>query len=175
MGISLTPNEIERCFNDFKNLCDKKKETNDRDIEALVFNIIPETAQTKYSLKGFSVHTGDSEVATAVISLEKDGELKSEVAMGNGPVDAAYKAVDKIVNPPEYVFENYVIQSVSQGKDTLGEVMTTLRYGDRTFSARGISTDVIEASILSYIHTLSKLMDYTQVSGSLGEKIEAMA
>ena len=83
-----------------------------------------------------------------------------EVALGNGPVDAAYRAVDKIISPPEYGFEDYVIQSVSEGKDTMGEVMTTLKYADRLFVGRGLSTDVIEASILAYIHAQNKLMAY---------------
>ncbi len=161
MGFNLSEEEINRCFADFKKLCDKKKETTDRDIEAIVWDMSPEKAPSVYKLRSFSVHTSDSEAATAVVSLEKDGKVKEDVALGNGPVDAAYKAVDKIVNPPEYVFENYVIQSVSEGKDSLGEVMTTLRYGDRTFSAKGVSTDIIEASIISYIHTLNKLIDHS--------------
>lgn len=161
MGFNLSAEQAERCFTDFKKLCDKKKETTDRDIEAIVWDMSPETTANVYVLKGFSVHTGDSEAATAVISLEKDGTVTEDVALGNGPVDAAYKAVDKIVAPPEYVFENYVIQSVSEGKDSLGEVITTLRRNDRTFSAKGVSTDIIEASIISYIHALNKLMDYS--------------
>ncbi len=165
MGFSLTSEEVERCFTDFKKLCDKKKETTDRDIEALVFDMSPEETQSVFALKSFSVHTGDSEAATAVVSLEINGETHKDVAIGNGPVDAAYKAVDKLINPPEYIFENYVIQSVSEGKDSLGEVMTTLRYGDRTISGKGVSTDIIEASILSYLHTLDKLMAYQKERG----------
>jgi 2-isopropylmalate synthase len=77
-------------------------------------------------------------------------------------VDAAYKAVDKIVNPPGFQFENYVIQSVSEGKDSLGEVITTLRHDGKTFSGKGLSTDVIEASILSYIYALNRLLEYAR-------------
>jgi 2-isopropylmalate synthase len=160
LGFSLPPDKIERCFAAFKELCDKKKETTDRDIEVLVWDLMPETTQDVYTLKDFSVHTGKTESATAVITLEKEGATYQDVALGNGPVDAAYKAIDKIIAPPEYVFENYVIQSISEGKDSLGEVMTTLRYDGRTFSARGLSTDIIEASILSYINVLNKLTEY---------------
>lgn len=160
MGFELPPEEIERCFSAFKDLCDKKKEITDRDIEVMVWNLAPENTQDIFVLKSFSVHTSDSEAATAVIALEKNGEVREDVSLGNGPVDAAYKAVDKIVNPPEYILENYIIQSVSEGKDSLGEVLTALRYDDKIFSARGLSTDVIEASILSYVHTLNKLVEY---------------
>ncbi|MFA5562231.1 MAG: 2-isopropylmalate synthase [Eubacteriales bacterium] len=162
MGIRLSPEESERTFAAFKDLCDKKKEVTDSDIEALVLDRMPQEEGGLYTLRAFTVHTGSTEAATAVITLERDGVLSEDVALGNGPVDAAYKAVDKLVCPPPFVFGNYVIQSVSEGKDSLGEVLTTLRYEDKTFSAKGLSTDVIEASILSYVHTLNKLMRYCQ-------------
>ncbi len=157
LGFSLSQEETERAFAAFKELCDKKKDVTDRDIEALALNIAP-PAENAYALKNFSVHTEGKKSATALIALEKDGMVKEEVALGNGPVDAAYKAVDKIVNPPAYTFMNYVIQSVTEGKDSMGEVLTTLKSGDRTFSAKGLSTDVIEASILSYVQAMNKVL-----------------
>lgn len=160
MGIVLSPENTERCFLEFKKLCDRKKVVTGRDIEALTRGIPPEVTEDMYILKGFRVHTGGIDTSTAVIALEKGGILKEDVALGNGPVDAAYKAVDKIIVPPKFVLENYFIQSVSEGMDTLGEVVTAIRYKDRTFSAKGLSTDIIEASILSYINTLNKLMEY---------------
>lgn len=156
LGFTLEPEELEQCFHSFKELCDKKKEITDRDLEALVRNRAPDTTE-RYELRGYSVHVSDSESATAVITLEKDGTRYEEVALGNGPVDAAYNAIDKIVCPPPYTLENYVIQSVSEGKDSLGEVLTTIASEDRTFTGRGLSTNVIEASILAYLHTLNKL------------------
>ncbi|MFA6729841.1 MAG: 2-isopropylmalate synthase [Eubacteriales bacterium] len=166
MGFSLKDSDLERSFNDFKALCDKKKDITDRDLEALVWNRNPDINNGNFMLKRFSVHTGGGKDSTAYISLEKDGVESEDVALGNGPIDAAYKAIDKIISPPEYVFENYAIQSVSEGKDSLGEVVTTLRHGDKTFSAKGVSTDVIEASIMSYIRAMNKLM----ANNSEGEK-----
>lgn len=160
MRITLSSEMAERCFMEFKKLCDKKKEITDRDIEALVLGVTPEVTDNMYVLKNFRVYTGDAAASTAVITLEKNGRVMEDVALGNGPVDAAYKAIDKIIAPPEFVLENYSIQSVSEGRDTLGEVLTVIRYKDKTFSAKGISTDIIEASIISYIYTLNKLMDY---------------
>jgi len=159
LGFTLGKEDFESCFARFKELCDKKKDVTDKDIEALVRNRFPEESG-QYRLRNFSVHASNSEAATAVISLDIDGTQHEEVALGNGPVDAAYRAVDKIISPPEYGFEDYVIQSVSEGKDTMGEVMTTLKYADRLFVGRGLSTDVIEASILAYIHAQNKLMAY---------------
>ncbi|HCG35746.1 MAG TPA: 2-isopropylmalate synthase [Clostridiales bacterium] len=161
LGFSLSRDDLESCFTRFKNLCDKKKDVTDKDILALVRNL-EVTSAAVYVLKRFSVHAGGTESATAIVTLEKDGVVTEEVALGNGPVDAAYRAVDKIILPPEYSIENYVINSVSEGKDSLGEVVTTLKYGDRIFTGRGLSTDIIEASILAYIHTQNKLMAYYQ-------------
>ncbi len=160
MGIMLSQENAERCFSDFKKLCGSKKDVTERDIEAIARGVSPEVTSDMYVLRSFRVHTGNTEVSTAVISLEKDGEIKEDVALGNGPVDASYKAIDKIVMPPKFVLENYFIQSVSAGMDTLGEVVTIIRYNDKTFSAKGISTDIIEASIVSYIRTLNKLMEH---------------
>ncbi len=159
MGFILSNEELDFCFNSFKELCDKKKDITDRDLEALVRNSAPETG-SQYILVGFSVHTSDSAATTAVVSLEKDGVIQEEVALGNGPVDAAYRAIDKIICPPPYVLENYAIQSVSEGEDSLGEVMTTIKYDDHMFTGRGLSTNVIEASIMAYVHTQNKLVEY---------------
>lgn len=167
LGYNLAADELSKCFDRFKLVCDKKKTVSDRDIEALVRNREPETNH-RYMLKGFSVHAGCQEAATAVITLEKDEKTFEEVALGNGPVDAAFKAVDKIINPPEYSFENYVIQSVSEGKDSLGEVLTTLRVGDQLFTGRGLSTDVIEASIEAYVLTQNNLLEYCERQGGKG-------
>ncbi len=160
LGFELSREDFENCFNRFKELCDKKKEVSDQDIEALVRNLLPEEDNSYFKMKSYSVHAGSSEAATAVIALEIGEEVREEVALGNGPIDAAYKAVDKIIEPPEYIFEDYAIQSVSEGKDSLGEVVTTLGYGGRLFTGRGLSTDIIEASILAYVNAQNKLMDY---------------
>lgn len=159
LGFELTGEELESCFIKFKDLCDKKKDITDKDIEALARNLQP--AETDgYKLERFSVHAGNYTTATAVVTLKKGEVSWEEVALGDGPVDAAFKAVDKIISPPSHSFENYSIHSVSEGKDTLGEVLITLRTGDRIFNGRGLSTDIIEASILSYINALNKLTAY---------------
>jgi 2-isopropylmalate synthase len=164
LGFELSKEELDNCFNRFKELCDRKKEVSDEDIEALVRNLLPDES-CMFKLKGYSVHAGNTEAATAVISLETEETCREEVALGNGPIDAAYKAIDKIINPPDYVFEDYTIQSVSEGKDSLGEVKTTLGYNGKLFTGRGLSTDIIEASILAYINAQNKLMTQYKRNG----------
>ena len=131
--VSRSQEETERAFTEFKELR-QEKDITDRDIESS-YGTSRRPAQRRLPLKGFSVHTGSNEAATAVITLEKDGVVTEDVALGNGPVDAAW-AVDKIVNPPGFQFENYVIQSVSEGKDSLGRLSPHCGITERRSRAR---------------------------------------
>lgn len=160
LGFELSAAELDDCFAKFKNLCDKKKDITDKDIEALAHNLQPAETGDGYRLERFSVHASNNQAATAVITLKKGENTREEVSLGDGPVDAAFKAIDKIISPPEHSFENYVIHSVSEGKDTLGEVLISLKIADRIFNGRGLSTDIIEASILSYINAQNKLIGF---------------
>lgn len=156
MGYELSPQEIEVNFEKFKNLCDKKKVVTNSDIEAIVSN--KDLTSAKYKLDRFDVRAGNSATPTSTIRLNKDDEFYEEVSLGDGPIDAAFKAIDKIINPPEHTFEKYSINSVSEGKDTLGEVIVRIKSGDRDIHGRGVSTDIIEASILAYLNAVNKLI-----------------
>lgn len=157
MGHELTEEEIERVFGEYKKLCDKKKEVNDFDIEALISQKIVE--ETRYTLDRFDVHAGNHTTATSTMRLKRDGDTVIEdVCLGDGPIDAAYNAIDKIINPPEHTLDMYNIRAVSEGKDTLGEVLVKLRTNDnKIYNGRGLSTDIIEASILAYLNAVNKL------------------
>ena len=107
-----------------------------------------------------SAQFDSADVATAtkvVIQLTKDGEKYEEVSLGDGPIDASFKAIDKIVNPEAHTFKTYTIHSISEGKDTLGDVTVRLASGGRTYTGKGLSTDIIEASILAYINAINKM------------------
>ena len=163
LGYELSPEELVRCFEDFKALCDKKKDVTDADLEALVTHSATDDGEVAdgYKLDWFAVHTSNFTTATCTVSLKYGEEKFEDVALGDGPVDAAFQAIDNIVKPVEHTFELYRINSISQGKDTLGEVSVKLTAGNRTFSGRGLSTDIIEASILAYISAINKLRAYT--------------
>ena len=163
MGYTLSEEELLRCFGEFKVLCDKKKVVSDADIEALVSHSDrAETIENGYKLDWFAVHTSNFTTATATISLKRGEERFEEVCLGDGPVDAAFNAIDKIVKPVEHSFEIFSINSVSQGKDTLGGVTVKLQAGGRTFNGHGLSTDVIEASVLAYIDATNKMQHAAQ-------------
>ena len=158
LGYELEQEELIRCFEEFKKVCDKKKNIADADLEAIVsHNIREEVVEDGYKLDWFAVHTSNFTTATCTISLMKGEEKIEEVCLGDGPIDAAFNAVDKIINPVEHTFEIFSINSVSQGKDTLGGVTVKLSAGGRHFSGRGLSTDIIEAGILAYIDATNKM------------------
>ncbi len=157
LGYELTQEELAKTFERFKALCDKKKTVNDLDIEALVHDKSRGSESGDYTLDRFDVHSGNCATATCTIRLKKEETLTEEVSLGDGPVDAAFRAVDKIVCPPAHTFENYAIQSVSEGKDTLGEVVVKLRCDGEDYTGRGLSTDIMEASILAYLNAVNRL------------------
>lgn len=161
LGYELSPEELVRCFGEFKVLCDKKKTITDADLEALVNHNVRETAtENGYELDWFVVHTSNFTTATSTISLIRNGEKFEEVCLGDGPIDASFNAIDKIIKPVEHSFEIFSVNSVSEGKDTLGGVTVKLSAGGRNFSGRGLSTDIIKASILAYIDASNKMQAY---------------
>ena len=160
MGYRVTPEELDATFREFKELCDKKKSVTDADIRAIFTHhrVTPLGSDDDWKLDFFSVHTCNFTTATATVSL-KHGDQKSVTAcLGDGPIDAAFQAIDTLIHPPKHSFDVFTINSISEGKDTLGDVMIKLRTGDQTFTGRGLSTDIIEASIFAYLGALNKLL-----------------
>ena len=161
MGYTLTEEELNKCFEEFKSLCDKKKNISDADIEAIILHNTSaddETRPDEYTLDWFAVHTSNFTTATSTVCLIKNGKKYEDVCLGDGPIDAAFKAIDRIVKPVKHTFDFYTINSISEGKDTLGDVTVKLLAGDRSYVGRGLSTDIFEASILAYIKALNKMM-----------------
>ncbi len=157
LGYSLPPDQLEEAFRRFKELADKKKEITDKDIEALVSNqirIIPEY----YKLRHLQVVSGIGIVPTATITISENGEEIKTVEIGNGPVDAVYKAIAKAVKVP-HSLEDFSLKSVTGGTDALGEAMVKLSDKDgNIYVGRATSTDVIEASALAYLRALNQLV-----------------
>lgn len=157
LGYKLDADELETAFAKFKALCDKKKEITDSDIEALAEH--QSTAVPAfYKLERFVVNSGNTINSTAIVKLtDPKGGVCEQVALGDGPVDAAYKAIEKISGLP-LTLSDYRINSISDGEDALGEVSVKVESGGQTVRGRGLSTDVIESSILAYVNAINKLI-----------------
>ena len=105
--------------------------------------------------------------------LEKDGEKMQDVALGDGPIDAAYNAIDAIIQPSPHSFDIFNIHSISEGKDTLGDVTVKVNAYDRTFTGRGLSTDIMEASINAYLKALNRMAAYEHKHSDKAAPIKA--
>jgi len=155
LGYSLSPSDLDRAFERFKKLADQKKYVFDEDIDALIqdeIKAIPETWRLEY-LKT-TLETGRSPEAT--LKLRHEGEIFEAASQGDGPVDACYKAVEKITKLKASV-AHYAIQSVTSGKDALGEVTVKLEIEGKEVTGRGASTDIIEASVKAYLFAVNKV------------------
>ncbi len=159
LGYELTDEELNSVFEEFKALCDKKKEVSDADIDALITHsaTVSESDAEGYRLDWFAVQTTNFTTATSTVSLLLGEEKFQAVSLGDGPIDAAFQAIDSIVKPVRHTFDTFRIDSTSQGKDTMGDVRIKLLAEGRTFSGHGLSTDIFEASILAYLQALNRL------------------
>ncbi len=176
LGFVLSKEELDRCFEEFKVVCDKKKNITDADLEAIVThntNIVYEDDEEGYKLDWFQMSTSNFTTATCTVSLKKDGEKKQDVALGDGPIDAAYNAIDAIIQPSPHSFDIFNIHSISEGKDTLGDVTVKVNAYDRTFTGRGLSTDIMEASINAYLKALNRMAAYERKNRDEAAPIKA--
>jgi len=154
MGYELSDEELNKAFERFKDLADKKKEITDKDIEALVEDQVLKIPQL-IALEYFQTSSGNQTISTATVKVKIGEKSVEEASTGDGPVDATYKALEKACNI-DCKLVDYSIKSVSDGKDAMGEVIVKIEKDTRTYTGRGLSTDVIEASALAYINALNK-------------------
>jgi 2-isopropylmalate synthase len=154
LGYSLSQDEIKAAFDKFKDLADRKKTVLDRDIEALVSEKVSGVSET-FELDSYQTSSGNKVVATAMVCLKKEDEVICEAATGDGPVDAALNAIERAVGF-SMVLEDYSLRAVTEGKDALGEVMTRVSKDGAMFTGRGVSTDIIEASVKAYLNAVNR-------------------
>ncbi len=171
MGFDLTPDELIHAFESFKELADKKKSITDADLEALIEDQSYQSHEV-YKLDGLQVACGTMGLPTATVRLRgPQGNLHIEAAIGTGPVDATYKAINAIIDAPNTLLE-FNIHAITEGIDALGEVTVRLqgKNGDktqrtspqsgkpsaRTFGGYGADTDIIVASAKAYLAALNK-------------------
>ncbi|MFC1903367.1 2-isopropylmalate synthase [Chloroflexota bacterium] len=157
LGYSLSEEDFNRVFLAFKEIADKKKEVTDRDIESLVAEE-QRTISEFYHLERIQVSCGDRGIPTAsVVLLAPDGQTQADAALGAGPVDAAFKAIDKVVKVSNTLTE-FNIKAITGGIDAIGEVLVRIESEGTTYTGRGADTDIIVASAKAYINALNRLL-----------------
>lgn len=153
-----TDEALNIAFARFKELADKKHEIFDEDLQALVSETNSKTVCERFKLVAMSAHSQTGEVPTAKVILSMDGTEKTEEAEGSGPVDAAFKAIEKIVKS-DVTLQLYTVNAITEGTDSQGEVTVRLEKGGRIVNGSGADTDIVIASAKAYICALNMLMD----------------
>lgn len=155
LGYNLGPDAVDEVFDTFKQLCDKKKEVTDADIEALVDALSGEVPEA-YALVSFVINSGNTIASTSTVKLDHGGAYLEEVAKGDGPINASFSAINRMVDLPVEL-DHYSIRSVSEGGDALGEVTVKVVCEGQRVTGRGLSTDILESSIRAYLNAINKL------------------
>lgn len=170
LGYNLTPIELEKAFIEFKDLLDKKKKVYDTDIVAIVRNeTIP--YDEIISLEDFNISSNKS-VTTAAVKLKIDDECFESVEIGDGPVDASFRAIQRVIGV-SIPLSKYQINGVTEGKDAQGETVVRAKYENLEYTGHGLSTDIIESSIEAYLSVINKIMKDSVIYNEMKERIES--
>ena len=140
----LTQEELNTVFEEFKSLADRKREVTDADLESLMAGQRRMASELQtYVLEHVQVSSGNHDVPTATVSLtNRDGRKFTDAATGTGPVDAVYKAINRIVNVPNTLTE-YSVKAITEGIDAQGSVTIRIEQDDKVYVGRGSDTDII--------------------------------
>jgi 2-isopropylmalate synthase len=158
LGYELTDDLLSEIYERFTRLADKKKEVFDDDLRILMGDTI-ENKNEYFNLEHLQITSGSKSIPSAVIKIRIEDEVIQESSTGDGPIDAVFNAIERALKIKSEV-ESYNVRSVTSGRQALGEVLVRIRSNGRSFTGRGVSTDIIEASALAYLHALNKKSNY---------------
>jgi 2-isopropylmalate synthase len=159
LGYHLDDGQLEKVYEAFKVLADRKKTIYDADIEALCEQQVHSTepGQTAWTLEAVSCNAGSATIPSAVVCLwDKEGTIHRDSAIGDGPIDAVFKAIERITGI-QVVLKDYRLRSVTVGEDAQGEAHIEAEHQGKSMSGRAISTDVIEASAEAFLQVINRL------------------
>ena len=157
LGFELDEFETNRAFQEFKKLADKKKDIYDGDLEAIVMNASAATSGP-WTLESLEVQTHTDQPATAAVTLlDESGAGQSEGAHGDGPIAAAFHALEKVTGV-ELTLQNFELHSASIGEDAQGEVTVTVEHEGRSYRGRGASVDIVEAGCRACLEVMNRIL-----------------
>ncbi len=167
LGYSLDKEQFEQVYERFLEVADKKKTVDTRDLEAIIADEVQTFFEETYRLEHVQVSCGDHSIPTATVSIRgPDGVVHTDADHGTGPVDAVYRAINRVIGEPNELLE-FSIQAITEGMDAVGRVTIRIqaeepirRNGDelRVFSGRGSDTDIVVASAKAYMFALNRLI-----------------
>ena len=156
LGYDLSDEDNARVYEAFRRVASRKHFVGTRELDAIVASTALQVPST-YRIENYVINSGNVITATANILLDKDGVKLRGVGVGDGPIDAAFLAIEQIIGH-HYELDDFQIQTVTEGRDAMGSALVKLRAEGRVYSGNGISTDIIGASIRAYISALNKIV-----------------
>lgn len=126
-----------------------------KEIDAVVASVAFQVPVT-YHLESFVINTGNVITPTCHIRLRKGNEILEDVCLGDGPVDAAFMAIDRVIGK-HYELDDFQVRAVTEGREAMGETIVRLRYDGRVYSGRGVSKDIVESSLIAYLNAVNKI------------------
>lgn len=155
LGYDLNDDDLSKVYEEFLRVVDKKK-VGAKELEAIVASVALQVPAT-YKLVSYVINNGNIIPATAQITVKKGDKDMQGISIGDGPVDAAFMAIDQIIGH-HYELDDFQIQSVTEGREAMGSALVRLRADGKLYSGNGISTDIIGASIRAYINAVNKIV-----------------
>ncbi len=155
LGFKLSEKKVNTIFKEFKELADKKKEVFDEDLITLAEEETRLKEKT-YEMVSVEVTTGTDIKPQATVKIKHEGKVSQSISTGDGPVDACYKAIDKITKIKTKLL-TYKLDAITRGKDALGTVRVEIKAKGKTLTGRGSSTDILESSVKAYLDALNRI------------------
>ena len=156
LGYDLSEEDGAHVFEAFRVIAEKKEKVSARELDAIVASAAMQVPPS-FTLESYMVTSGNTVSATASLKLQRQGKSIAGVSLGDGPIDAAFLAIEQITGH-HYELDDFQIQSVTEGREAMGQTVVKLRSQGKVYSGRGISTDIVGASILAYINALNKIV-----------------
>ena len=157
IGYDLGEEDAVNVYNAFMRIAEKKESVGIKELDAIVASAALQVPQT-YKVQDYVINSGNVITATSHIRMEKDGQILDGLAVGDGPVDASFLAIEQIVGH-HYDLDDLQVRAVTEGREAMGETIVRLRSTDgRLYSGRGISTDIIGSSIRAYVSAVNKII-----------------
>ena len=155
LGYDLSEEDQTAVWEAFRRIAQRKEEIGARELDAIVASAAMQVPAA-YTVKSYVINTGSGITAMAHIKLEKDGRELEGVSLGDGPIDAAFLALEQVTGR-HCEMDDFQIRTVTEGHEAMGETVVRLRAGGRLYPGRGISTDIVGASIRAYVNALNRI------------------
>ena len=156
LGYDLSEDDCIKVYDAFKRIAAKKEQVSSKELDAIIASAALQVPPT-YKLDTFVITSGNTISSTAHIKLTKNDQIMEGVSFGDGPIDAAFVAIEQITGC-HYELDDFQLQAVTEGREAMGQTVVKLRSNGKVYSGKGISTDIVAAGIHAYLSALNKIV-----------------